>query len=310
MTQSDSGVAAVELVGAARSGPRSKLGPFRLKIPQGYVVALVGPNGSGKSTMMGMMLQTLIPDEGGVRWFGSELNELIPLETRQQMAHVPEHPAVEENIMTTDQASKFRSYWYPEWDWQRYERLMDRFQVPRKEKLNRMSKGERRKFEIAAVMAARPKLMLLDEPSAGLDPFAWKDMIEELRRSLDEDGSTIVMATHIVEEIKRLADYIVLIHRGELLGMVEKDALLGSWTEYWIRGADRSFLAGMAGVVRSETDGPSILRVVLKEESELERRIESSPGGVQIIKSRSLELEEILELWMQGNKPDGLMDLY
>lgn len=308
MMQPDSGVAAVELMDAVKKSPRGQIGPFQLKIPQGYVVALVGPNGSGKTTLLNMMLQTLIPDTGSVRWYGRGFEGPIPLEIRQQMGYVPEHPAAEEHIMTADQAARFRSHWYPAWDWQRYERLMDRFEVPRKEKLNRMSKGERRKFEIAAVMAARPKLMLLDEPSAGLDPFAWKDMIEELRRSLDEDASTIVLSTHIVEEIKRLADFVVLVQRGELRGMAEKDALLGSWKEYWVRGAESSFLTGMNGVIKCEPDGPSILRMVLKDESELEKRIASSGGNTQIIKSRVLELEEILQLWMQGNAPDGLID--
>lgn len=310
MMQSGSGTAAIELAGAMKQGSRGKIGPFDLRIPQGYVVALVGPNGSGKTTMMNMMLQTLIPDGGSVRWYGSEFNEMIPLEIRQKIGYVPEHPVAEEHFMTAKQAAEFRAHWYPSWDWQRYERLMDRFQVPRKERLNRMSKGERRKFEIAAVMAARPKLMLLDEPSAGLDPFAWKDMIEELRRSLEEDGSTIVMSTHIVEEIKRLADYIVLLHRGELRGMAEKDALLGSWKEYWVRGADHNFLKGMSGMLRSEPDGPSIIRVTLRDEMELERLLVSSGGGIQIVKSRILELEEILELWIKGHRPNGLTDSY
>lgn len=309
MMHSD-GEAAVELVNAMKKGPRGQIGPFQLKIPQGYVVALVGPNGSGKTTMLNMMLQTLIPETGSVRWYGREFEGQLPLEIRQKMAYVPEHPVTEEDLMTANQASRFRAHWYPAWDAQRYERLIDRFQVPSKERLSRMSKGERRKFEIAAVMAARPKLMLLDEPSAGLDPFAWKDMIEELRKSLDEDASTIVISTHIVEEIKRLADFIVLVHQGKMKGIAEKDALLGSWTEYWVRGAERSFLDGMSGVIKLETDGPSILKITLQEEDELHRKLESAGEAVQLVKSRVLELEEVLELWMQGNEPKGLISSY
>lgn len=126
MMQQDRGVAAVELMNAVKMGARGQIGPFQFKIPRGYVVALVGPNGSGKTTLLNMMLQTLIPDTGSVRWYGSGFKGQLPLEIRRQMAYVPEHSAAEENMMTAGQAARFRAHWYPSWDWQRYERLMDR----------------------------------------------------------------------------------------------------------------------------------------------------------------------------------------
>lgn len=295
---------AIEFNGAYKKGRRIPVGPLNLRIPQGYIVAIVGPNGSGKSTMMNLMLQTIYPDEGGISWFGGQPNEVLSLTLRQGIGYVPENPVTEENHMTADSAAAFRSRWYPAWDQARFEALMTRFKVPRRERLIRMSKGERRKFEIAAVLAARPKLLLLDEPSSGLDPFAWRDMIEELRDCMNEEDVTIVLSTHVVEEVKRLADYIVLVHQGQVLGMAEKDVLLGSWSEFWIRGADRSVVETIRGVVACSEEGPSIWKLVVRDSKEIERGLSS--GSYQIIRSRSLELEDILELWIRGYKPEDL----
>ncbi len=294
---------AIEFAGAMKRGRRKPIGPLNLRIPQGYVVALVGPNGSGKSTMMNLMLDTLHPDEGSISWYGGAPSKGLPLELRQRIGYVPENPALEENFMTAEMAAKFRARWYPTWDQERYESLITRFEVPRHERLNRMSKGERRKFEIAAVLAARPKLLLLDEPSSGLDPFAWKDMIDELRASLDEEDVTIVLSTHIVEEVKRLADFIVLVHQGQIVGMAEKDALFGSWKEIWVRGAQQNELNGIPGVLTCKEDGPSIMKLVVSDNVEFEEWFERERAKIQIIKSRSLELEEILQLWIQGHQP-------
>lgn len=293
---------AIELIGALKQGRRKTIGPLHLQVPKGYIVALVGPNGSGKSTMMQMIQQTLKPDEGEIRWFGQGFSGMIPIELRQQIGYVPEAPEPEENFMTAERAARFRSHWYPTWDDKLFEELMNRFEVPRRERLNRMSKGERRKFEIAAALAARPKLLLLDEPSSGLDPFAWKCMIDELRDFMAGEDMTILIATHVVEEVKRLADYIALMHQGQVLGMAEKDHLFSSWKEIWIRSGGCSPGDLPEGTILC-VDGPSITKLVVQEqhEGELQRSLEAK--GLQVMQTRSLELDEILQLWIQGHPP-------
>lgn len=293
---------AIELIGALKQGRRKTIGPLHLQVPKGYIVALVGPNGSGKSTMMQMIQQTLKPDEGEIRWFGQGFSGMIPIELRQQIGYVPEAPEPEENFMTAERAARFRSHWYPTWDDKLFEELMNRFEVPRRERLSRMSKGERRKFEIAAALAARPKLLLLDEPSSGLDPFAWKCMIDELRDFMAGEDMTILIATHVVEEVKRLADYIALMHQGQVLGMAEKDHLFSSWKEIWIRSGGCSPGDLPEGTILC-VDGPSVTKLVVQEqhEGELQRSLEAK--GLQVMQTRSLELDEILQLWIQGHPP-------
>ncbi|WP_059049797.1 ATP-binding cassette domain-containing protein [Paenibacillus senegalimassiliensis] len=296
---------AVELRGVVKRRRRKKIGPIHLQIPQGYVVALVGSNGSGKSTMLKMIQRTLQPDEGDICWFGEAYAGELPLEVHQQLGYVGEVPESEESLMTAEEAARFRSRWYPAWDEERLQELLHRFEVPYHERLSRMSKGERRKFEIAATLATKPKLLLLDEPSSGLDPFAWKKLIDLLQDCLEEEDVTILLATHVIDEVKRLADYIVLVHQGQALGMIEKDQLFDSWREVWVRSAGVG-MKGLPGVVVIREEGPSLSKLVVQEPhlDELEQVLENN--GVQVLQTRSLELEEILELWMQGYPPAGL----
>ncbi|XMB28917.1 AAA family ATPase [Paenibacillus sp. BR2-3] len=172
-------------------------------------------------------------------------------------------------------------------------------------KLGKMSKGERRKFEIAAALAVQPRLLLLDEPSSGLDPFAWKTMIEILRRYMDENNATIVISTHIVEEVRRLADYIVLMHQGKVLGMAEKDSLYDQWTEVWVNASEEELkeLAGdFPGTPYWTIQTPGVASFVTQHFHKIEKRIHDL--GVKVMKSRSLELDEILSLWTQGHDPE------
>ncbi|MDU4697165.1 MAG: ABC transporter ATP-binding protein [Paenibacillus sp.] len=293
---------AIELIGAVKQGRRKQIGPLQLQVPKGYIVALVGPNGSGKSTMMKMIQQTLQPDAGEIRWFGQGYSGMMPIEVRQQICYVPEAPEPEENYMTAERAAQFRSHWYPTWDERLFEELMNRFEIPRRERLNRMSKGERRKFEIAAALAARPKLLLLDEPSSGLDPFAWKGMIDELRDFMSGEDMTILIATHVAEEVKRLADYIALMHQGQVLGMAEKDQLFSSWKEIWIRSGGCSPDDLPEGTIL-RVDGPSVTKLIVQEQQEGELQQSLAAKGLQVMQTRSLELDEILQLWIQGHPP-------
>lgn len=292
---------AIELAGIEKRGRRKPIGPVHLQIPAGYIVALVGPNGSGKSTLLQMMIRMLMQDTGELKWFGETVAGVLPLHVQRQMAYVPEVSAIEENYVTAEQAAIFRSYWYPEWNQGKFEELMDRLDVPRHERLSKMSKGERRKYEIAAALSTGAKLLILDEPSSGLDPFAWKSMIEELQTFMEQEEATIIIATHIIEEVNRLADYIALVHQGQILGMVEKDTLFGSWKEIWIRG-ELPWNELSSEVISYQEDGSGIYRLIARQGDLLEK--ECDEAGIKIMKNRSLELEEVLELWIKGYNPD------
>lgn len=273
-----------------------QIGPIHLTIEPGYVVALVGHNGSGKSTLIHLLAQLVHPDAGEIRWFGQAYPEGMPADTRQWIGYVPEHPAREEDRLTAEAAAAFRAVWYPGWDETRFQRLMSRFQVPPHTKLSRMSKGERRKFELAAALAPHPRLLLLDEPSSGLDPFAWKVMLEELRGCMENGKTTVMIATHILDEVKRLADYVVLMHEGRMLGKLEKDHLLENSKEMWFEGTPEE-ASELPGVIETESEG-RLQRIVTLAAIEASFVLEQA--GIHPIRVRRLELDDILMHWSAG----------
>ncbi|MFC6653593.1 ATP-binding cassette domain-containing protein [Paenibacillus rhizoplanae] len=299
------GQQAIELRDVCKKRRQKTIGPLNLSVPQGYITALVGQNGSGKSTLLHMLLQLSFPGEGEVRWFGETYRDGLPLPLRQQMAYVPEVSQSEENFWTAAEAAEFRRHWYSSWDHGYFEELTRKFEVPPNARLGKMSKGERRKFELAAALAVKPRLLLLDEPSSGLDPFAWKIMIEALQTYMEEHEATIIISTHIVEEVRRLADYIVLMHQGQLLGMTEKDSLFGSWSEIWVQIEGEQELQELAAelpqALELKLETPGVASFLTQQIYLYEKRIHDL--GVKVLKSRSLELDEILSLWTRGHRP-------
>lgn len=289
---------AVQLKGVSKMRKRRMIGPIDLNIPEGYVVAILGHNGSGKTTLLNMLQQIVLPDSGEIRWFGKAHAGELPLDIRQQIGFVTDG-AVEENHVTAKDAARFRAYWYPRWDMDLFNRLMDEMEVPQDVKLIKLSKGERRKFEIAAALASRPKLLLLDEPSSGLDPFAWKTMVDQFRRFMENGDTTILIATHIADEVKRLADYIILMNRGQCLGIAEKDVVLDQWREVWYEGDLKP--ESVPGAVESYREAGGIIRVITTRISEARERLDLAEAN--ILKVRNLELDEVLEFWIAGYAP-------
>ncbi|WP_339323279.1 ABC transporter ATP-binding protein [Paenibacillus sp. FSL W8-0194] len=294
---------AIEMKGVEKKMRQKLIGPINLKLPKGYVIGLIGENGSGKSTLIHMILKIVFPDRGDIAWFGESYPYEIPQQVRRQIGFVSEKSSVEEDNLTAEEAAEFRAEWYPEWDQTYFEELLGKFKVPRNIKLKKMSKGERRKYEISAALAHRPKLLLLDEPSSGLDPFAWKLMIDELREYMESGEATILLSTHIVEEVKRLADYVVLLHHGKLHGMAEKDGLMDNWKELWISGG-MDLAEDLPGIIQVQQDFHGVVRMITTECLQAERILHDS--GISVLKTRTLELDEILSLWLKGHLPAGM----
>ena len=294
--------AVITMQGVYKSRKGKTIGPIHLELLEGYIYALVGPNGSGKSTLLSMLQKVVLPEAGHILWFGEQYDkEELPTAIREKIGSVTEYSSPEEDRLTVEEAAAFRAFWYPNWDMALFEELLTKFDVPKGNRLKKMSKGERRKFEIAAALAVRPKLLILDEPSSGLDPFSWKQMITELQLYMQQGDTTIIIATHIVDEIKKLADYIILMYKGQTLGMVEKDLLLDSWREIWYEGDVKP--DHLPGAVEWSEESGRIRRIVTTRAEALIEVL--GEAGVIPLRARVLELDEVLMYWIQGHGPAG-----
>jgi ABC-2 type transport system ATP-binding protein len=271
-----------------------ELGPVDLTIEPGYVVALVGPNGGGKSTLIRMLMNLVRPDSGEVRLFGGAYPD-DEAAIKQRVGYIPER-SVGHDEMSAKALGEFVSRFYPGWDHRLYEERVKRLDIEPDKKFGRLSKGVKRRLAFALALATGSELLLLDEPAAGVDPFARREMLEDISRFMhDGDTRTVVFATHVMEEVRRIADYVVFLVDGEFLGLHEKDALLEGWKTLWV---DREPEGDVPGVVEVEDGRP--VRIVSDSPRETAEAL--SAEDIRTVRSGTLDLDEILTHLMRRSK--------
>lgn len=290
----------ISLDGVTKSFPRFKLGPLSLELEPGYVIAVVGPNGSGKSTLFKMLMNLLHPDEGNMSLFGGRYPD-DEVQIKRKIGYVPE-VAVGHDEMNARQLGAFVSHWYPEWNGPRYEGLLQKLEIDVRQSFGKLSKGQQRRLSFALARACEPELLLLDEPTDGVDPFARRTMLEEISRFLENDNRTVLFATHVMEEIRRLADYIVFLHKGQFLGLYEKDVLLEQWKILWLDEMPRT--SEIPGLIDLTEGRPPQLVTCLPQKT----RAALEEQGIGIVRSGTLELEEILGHLMEPHDKENAGD--
>lgn len=276
-----------------------ELGPVTLGIPEGFITAIVGPNGSGKSSLFRLALDLSKPDHGSVTMLGQRVGGEDEHLLKARIGYLAEGPHKLDDTFKASDKARYYGGWYPTWSVNRYQELLHILGISDNQRMGKMSKGMRRKFDFALALSHSPELLLLDEPSSGLDPIAWKTMIDILHRFMGQGNKTILMTTHIVEEVKRLADFIVFMAQGRVLGMYEKDELFSSWFTYYVMAENLSpaILADLPGQSGIEHAGANSFRVITGKAREAEEWCNAQ--GIAITSRQALELDEILAAHLQ-----------
>lgn len=280
----------ISLKGVKKSYGSFELGPVDLEVERGYVVAVVGPNGSGKSTLFRMLMNLAHPDSGEVSLFGGGYPEdEVPI--KQRVGYVPER-SVGHDEMTVQTLGEFVSHWYPTWGQGLYDELVSRSGIETDKKFRNLSKGMQRRLAFALAAATGAELLLLDEPTDGVDPFARREMLEDIARFMQDGDKTVLFATHVMEEVRRIADYVAFLVDGDFLGIYEKDALLEQWKTLWV---DREPDGDAPGVIEVEPGNP--VRLVTNSPEETEDAL--AREGIRIVRSGTMDLEGILSRLMR-----------
>ena len=195
-------------------GRRCVVNSVDLRVPEGSVYGLLGRNGSGKSTILKMLLGFVHPDRGSAALLGEDFSTLSP-ETRARIAYIAEgHPFL--RWMTVEEAVRFTRSFYPRWNGELLDQILDHFALPRRAKIRRLSNGQRAQVSLALAVAPDPELLILDDPTLGLDTVVRRDFLESLIQIIQREGRTILISSHILSDVERVADRIGILVDGVL----------------------------------------------------------------------------------------------
>jgi ABC-2 type transport system ATP-binding protein len=189
---------------------------LNLSIRAHGITAFLGLNGAGKSTTIKILLGMMRPSSGDGTILGQRISDPIEsVHTRTKIAYVSENKRLYD-YMTVDQMLRFTSAFYPDWRPSEEQRLLRQFKLPLDRKVRSLSKGMRTKLGLLMAFARQPELLILDEPSEGLDPEGIEELLEILVARCGE-GTTVFFSSHQIAEVERIADQICILHAGRLV---------------------------------------------------------------------------------------------
>jgi len=195
-------------------GRRCVVNSLNLRVPAGSVYGLLGRNGSGKSTTIKMLMGFVRPDRGSARLLDEDVSSLTPA-TRARIAYIAEgHPFL--RWMTINEAVRFTRSFYSHWNSELLDQILDHFALPRRAKIRRLSNGQRAQVSLALAVAPDPELLILDDPTLGLDTVVRRDFLESVIQIIQREGRTILISSHILADVERVADRIGILVDGVL----------------------------------------------------------------------------------------------
>jgi ABC-2 type transport system ATP-binding protein len=282
---------AIELAGLSRRfGQKTALDDIRLTVPRGVVFGLVGVNGAGKTTLIKHVLGLLRAVTGKVRVFGSDpvTDPAGVLSRIGFLSEVPDLPG----WMRVSELLRYTRAFYPNWDPAFAEELRNSFDLDPGSKVKHLSKGQRTRVGLVLALAHRPELLVLDEPSSGLDPIVRQDILVAIIRTIAEEGRTVLFSSHLLHEVERVADRVALIDSGRIVFDGALDQIKSTHHRLTIRFPEpRPRPPAITGALAWEGHGAEWVAVCTGRLAELQEAAVAS--GARIVGQRVPSLDEI-----------------
>ena len=194
-------------------------------LPEGSIMGLVGENGAGKSTTIKLLMDAIGRDSGTVKILGVDNQGPAFLPVKEDVgvvldeAHFPE-------TLNAKQLGRVMAGTYKNWDADTFEGYLTRMDLPRDRAIRKLSRGMKMKLALAAALSHHARLLILDEPTGGLDPMVRDEILDIFNDFTRDETHSVLISSHIVSDLEKICDYIAFIHKGELLLCEEKDRLL------------------------------------------------------------------------------------
>jgi len=265
---------------------------LNLAIKPNQITAFLGVNGAGKTTTIKMLLGMIRPSDGDASLLGTSIRDAKEsVRMRRNIAYVSESKQLYD-YMTVGQILRFTRPFYSDWDTSLEKELLDTFELPVDRRIKTLSKGMRTKTALLLGFARRPKLLVLDEPSDGLDPIGIEQMLQKLV-TLCSEGTTVFFSSHQIAEVERVADNICMLHRGSLVLDSSMDEVRQSYRQIDVgfsHPIDQSAML-MPGVESINCSGRQ-MRITVRENAELVMGRANDLGAVSV-ESAPMGLREI-----------------
>ncbi len=283
-------------------GRKAALKSLTLEVPRGQVTALVGRNGAGKTTLIRMLLGLLPPTRGRSELLGCDSQSLTP-QVRTRVGYLAEGHFLWRWMRVRDVA-RWQRETFSRWDQSLFDAILKFFAVGPQDRVSQISRGQRAGVCLAMTLATDPELLVLDDPSTGLDPIARRALVEGLLAFARRDERTIFICTHLLDDVERLADRIAVISNGRLL----VDAGLSDFRERvggWIVGADpdAAQVARIPRLVDSRQVGEHTQHLVVADpDQDTEAAIQQISGSAR---RESLTLEDAVLAYLRPAATTG-----
>ena len=285
-----------------RFGSRSAVADLSLEVPRGAVLGLLGQNGAGKSTTIKTLLNLYRPTSGRLAVLGLD-SVRQSIELRRRVGYLPEEPSCYK-WMTVDESVRFNAAFFPNWDKALADDLLKKLELPRDRKLRELSRGMQAKVGLVITLAPRPEVLILDDPTSGLDAVVRREFLEAMIANVQAEGGTVLFSTHLLHEMERVADEVAILHHGRLLLRDSLERLKAATKKLRVVYPDR---------VPERIEIPGLLRVVRNTHQALitvggydGRQAEQlRAAGAESVEALDLSLEEIFVEAVQGQAQGG-----
>lgn len=217
----------IEIKDLKKNYPDFSLSINELKIPSGIVIGLIGENGAGKTTFIKSILSIIKKDSGTIKIFNKNLEEQ-ELDIKKDIGVVLDNSFLPENLRPKDINMVMKEI-YDNWDTELFYKYLKDFKIKDNQILKTMSKGMRKKVEIATSLSHHPKLLILDEATSGLDPIVRNEVLDIFLDFIQDEEHTVILSTHITSDLEHIADYIIFINNGEIVLEKERNEILDNY---------------------------------------------------------------------------------
>ncbi|MGA8594174.1 MAG: ABC transporter ATP-binding protein [Bryobacteraceae bacterium] len=277
----------IDLSGVGKKYRYFTLENIDLKLPRGEIMGLIGANGAGKSTTIRILMGLVHQDSGDVRVLG----HAMPAEqvaAKWDIGFASEDMRLYDS-MTLGWHMSFIQSIYPNWDAAYAQLLLKRFGLRADQKVRGLSHGQRVKATLLLVLARKPRLLVLDEPTTGLDPVARHEVLRELTNVMADEGRSILFSSHNTQDVEQISDQITFIDRGRIIDSMDKEMYLDRWRRLRLEVPLGIELPALPGIIEVRQQGRLAVATANAFVPDLANAYEGTGARVQCIENMTLE---------------------